>query len=87
MVVQADWVTRSGIGTILCVPLTTNLTLADAPGNVLLERERTGLARDSVAVVSAVGAVERDLLGARAGGLTRNDLRRVIAGIDLLLAD
>ena len=87
LVVQADWVTRSGIGTVICVPLTTQLALAEAPGNVLLESDRTGLPKDSVAVVSAVMALERQLFGARVGTLARHDLRRVVAGIDLLLAE
>ena len=87
VVVQADWVTRSGIGTVICVPLTTNLSLAEAPGNVLLERDRTGLSKDSVAVVSAVVALDRRILGARVSTLARNDLRRVVAGIDLVLAE
>ena len=37
LVVQADSFNRSSISTVLCLPFTTNLKLADAPGNVYLE--------------------------------------------------
>lgn len=36
LVVQSDAFNRSRIGTAVCVPLTSNLRWADAPGNVLL---------------------------------------------------
>ena len=87
VVVQADWVTRSGIGTVLCVPLTTNLRLAEAPGNVLFKAGHTGLPKDSVVVVTVVLPIDRSLLEERVGRLTRAELRRVIAGIDLVLAE
>jgi mRNA interferase MazF len=87
VVVQADWVTKSGIGTVICVPLSTNLRLAEAPGNVLLAAGETGLKKDSVAVVSGVIAVDRTVLDEPVGRVPRPDLRRIVGGIDLLLAD
>jgi hypothetical protein len=35
-IVQGDAFNRSRIATVVCVPLTSNLRWADAPGNVLL---------------------------------------------------
>lgn len=87
VVVQADWVTRSGIATIICVPLTTNLALADAPGNVALSAASTGLKKQSVAVVSAIVALDRSRLDETAGAISRAELRRIVSGVDLLLAD
>ena len=52
MVVQSDAINRTRIGTILCIPLTSNLMLARAPGNVLLRKSETGLDRDCVANVA-----------------------------------
>lgn len=87
VVVQADWVTRSGIGTVICVPLTTNLALAEAPGNVALSAASTGLKKQSVAVVSAVVALDRTRLDDSPGAISRAELRRIVSGIDLMLAD
>ncbi len=36
VVVQGDALNRSRLATAVCVPLTSNLRWADAPGNVLL---------------------------------------------------
>jgi mRNA-degrading endonuclease toxin of MazEF toxin-antitoxin module len=41
VIVQADDFNQSGIRTVLAVALTTNLRLAEAPGNFLLPRQET----------------------------------------------
>ena len=40
VVVQGDAINRSRIATVVCVPLTSNLRLADAPGNRLTSLSR-----------------------------------------------
>jgi mRNA interferase MazF len=42
VVVQGDALNRSRIATVVCVPLTSNLKWATAPGNVLLPASATG---------------------------------------------
>jgi mRNA interferase MazF len=54
LVVQADDFNHSAIHTVLAVILTSNLQLAEAPGNVFLPTSKTGLRKDSVANVSQV---------------------------------
>lgn len=85
LVVQGDAFNRSRIATVVCVPLTSNLRWADAPGNVRLNARQTGLPRDSVANVSLVVALDRDLLTERTGRLPRRKLDQVLAGIDVVL--
>lgn len=51
-IVQAEAFNRSRIRTVVCVVVTSNLRLADAPGNVLLSRRESGLPKDSVANVA-----------------------------------
>ena len=85
VVVQGDPFNRSKIATVLCVPLTSSLKWADAPGNVLLEARLTGLPKDSVANVSQVVAVDRSLLTERAGKLSRTKTELVLGGIDVVL--
>ena len=84
-IVQGDNVNASRIATTLVVPLTSNLRLAAAPGNVILSAGRTGLAKDSVANVSQLLSIDRTLLNDRVGHLTTGDLQLVLAGIDLAL--
>jgi len=57
IVAQGDALNRSRIRTVVCVPLTSNLVWADAPGNVLLPAKATGLSRDSVANASQLVAL------------------------------
>lgn len=85
VVVQGDPFNRSRLATTVCVPLTSNLEWAEAPGNVLLPARSTGLPRDSVANVSRVTALDRDILTERAGKLPRRQLELVLLGIDLVL--
>ena len=62
LVVQDDAFNKSNIGTIVVVPLSTNLLLAEAPGNSLFGKKATGLSKDSVAVLSQIVSVDRERL-------------------------
>lgn len=85
VVVQGDAFNRSRISTVVCVPLTSNVRLADAPGNVLLLSTSTGLPRDSVANVSQIFAVDRSFLVDEVGRISRAELIKVLSGVELVL--
>jgi mRNA interferase MazF len=85
VVVQGDPLNRSGIATIVSVPLTSNRAWAEAPGNVLIEARVAGLPRDSVANVSQIVAVDRVLLTEQVGRLPVHLLERILEGIDIVL--
>src|SRR5271157_4308791 len=85
VIVQSDDLNRSGIATVICVPLTSNLKWALAPGNVHLSERLTGLPRASVANVSLIVSVDKDLLTTRVGKLSPSNLDLVLAGIDTVL--
>lgn len=85
LVVQGDALNRSRIATAVCVPLTSNLKWAKAPGNVAITAQTTGLDKDSVANVSLAVALDKDQLIARVGKVTGRKLELVLTGIDLVL--
>jgi mRNA interferase MazF len=85
LVVQCDAMNASRIGTVVCVPLTSNLKWGDAPGNVVLPAGATGLPKDSVANVSLVVALDKQQLTERVGKITRRSLDLVLSGIDVIL--
>jgi mRNA interferase MazF len=85
VVVQGDALNRSRLSTVVCVPLTSNLTWADAPGNVLLSSKLTGLPKDSVANASQIAALDRQCLSERVGKLAPRKLALVMSGIDVVL--
>lgn len=85
VVVQGDTLNRSLIATAVCVPLTSNIKWAEAPGNILLSAKATGLPKDSVANASQIVAVDRRLLLERTGRLAPAKLALVLAGVDVVL--
>ncbi len=76
---------RSRLGTVVCVPLTSNLKWAEAPGNVYLSPRTTGLPKESVANVSQIVTLDKAFLTNRTGKLPPAKLKLVLEGIDVVL--
>jgi len=66
--------------------MTSNMRLADAPGNVCLTRRASGLPQESVVNVSQLITLEKERLTEKVGRLPAESLRDVEAGIRLVLA-
>ncbi len=62
LVVQADAFNASRISTVIAAVVTTNLSLAEAPGNVLLSAREAKLDRDSVVNTSQLLTLDRAFL-------------------------
>jgi mRNA interferase MazF len=69
IIIQDDTFTQSRISTVIVVVITSNIRLAEAPGNVLLPSKVTGLTKDSVANVSQILTVDKTFLAERVGSL------------------
>jgi mRNA interferase MazF len=85
VIIQGDALNRSRIATVVCVPLTSNLVWTEAPGNVLLRARTTGLPKDSVANVSQIVALDRNVLAERVGVLPNRLVDLLLRGIDVVL--
>jgi mRNA interferase MazF len=85
LIVQDDAFNRSRIRTVVAVVLTSNLRLLEAPGNVLLPAKVSGLSKDSVANVSQVITLDRDVLKEPAGRIRGQMLKDVENGLRLVL--
>ena len=85
VVLQSDPFNQSRISTVVVAAVTTNLRLAEAPGNVLLEQSASGLPRDSTINVSQILTVDKSFLTERVGALPRDLLTRVDSGLKLVL--
>ena len=85
LVVQADSFNKSKLATVLVVPLSRNLELAAAPGNVLCRPRDTGLPKPSVANVSQLTVADRRRVVEKAGSLPGVLLEEVENGLRLVL--
>jgi mRNA interferase MazF len=85
IVIQGDPINRSRIATVVCVPLTSDLQWADAPGNVALSAGLTGLSKDSVANVSQIVTLDRRSLTERIGKIPVKKIELILSGIDVIL--
>jgi len=85
VVVQGDAFNRSRIATVVCVPLTSNLRWAEAPGNVVLGARTTRLPKDSVANVSQLVTLDRSTLQEHIVKLPPRRIEAILSGIDVVL--
>jgi mRNA interferase MazF len=86
LVIQADEFNASRIATVIAVVITSNLRLAHMPGNVLLPRKSTGLSKDSVANVSQVVTLDKNVLSELVGVLNPTLLEQIEDGLRLTMA-
>ncbi len=86
VIIQSNAFNRSRIRTVVAVLLTSNLRLADAPGNVLIAAADSGLPKDSVANVSQVITVDKGFLSKRSGRLPSRVMKTLDDGLRLVLS-
>jgi mRNA interferase MazF len=86
LVIQSNDFNRSKIRTIILLVLTSNLKLADAPGNVLIPASESGLSKDSVANVSQIITVDKDFLAEKCGKLASRFIKSIDDGLRLVLS-
>ncbi|MEE8339409.1 MAG: type II toxin-antitoxin system PemK/MazF family toxin, partial [Xanthomonadales bacterium] len=85
LVVQANSFNQSKISTVLVAAITSNLSLARAPGNVRVSKTSSGLSKPSVINISQVITVDKSILTKRVKMLPDKVLARVDEGLKLVL--
>jgi len=86
LVVQSDPFNRSRISTVIGAVITSNLRLADMPGNVLLRPKDSGLPKPSVVNVTQLITADRSFLRSCVGRIPEQCMERVEYGLRLVLA-
>ncbi len=86
LVVQANPFNESRIATVIVAIITSNLGLADIPGNVRISKADSGLPKPSVVNVSQLLTIDRRLLVERTRMLPAPCLSRIDEGLRLVLA-
>lgn len=85
IIVQNDAFNLTSMHTTIVIPLTSNLTLADFPGNTLLTAEETGLNKDSVAVTPQITVIDKARLKEKITELSTLTMQECTDSIKLLL--
>jgi mRNA interferase MazF len=85
LIVQDDAFNESRIRTIVVLPLTANLRLSKAPGNVFVKNKESKLPEDSVIVVAQLYALDRKKFIERISKIKRETMEKVENGMMLVL--
>lgn len=85
LIVQANSFNRSRIQTVIVAVISSNLRLADAPGNLVLPAAITGLPQDSVVNVPQFLTLDRSFITEHVGTLPARLQADVDAGLRLVL--
>ena len=85
VVIQSNPFNSSRIATTIVAVVTSNLALADAPGNVRINRSESGLTKPSVVNVSQLLTLDRSFLTARIRALPAQAVARIDEGLRLVL--
>lgn len=86
LIIQANPFNESRIATTLVAIITSNLGLADFPGNVRISKAESGLPKPSVVNVSQLLTLDKSLLTNRVKMLPSSTLIRIEDGLRLILA-
>ena len=86
LIVQVNAFNRSNLPTVLVATVTSNLDLAEAPGNVRLTSKQSGLPKQSVVDVSRIFTLDRRHLIERLERIPSRQMAAVEDGLRLALA-
>ncbi len=86
LIVQANEFNRSQISTVIVAVITSNIRLAQAPGNVFLPRKISRLSKESVVNISQLLTLDKQCLTERVGSIPHAYLEQVDSGLRLALS-
>ena len=86
VIVQSNPFNESRVATVIIAVVTSNLNLANAPGNVRISKSESGLSKPSVINISQMLTVDRELLTLRVKMLPGSIISRIDDGLRLVLA-
>jgi len=84
LIIQADSFNQSKISTVIGIVITSNLRLADAPGNIFLSAKESGLPKDSVINISQIITVDKHFLTEFVKKLRPSTLNEIESSIKLV---
>jgi mRNA interferase MazF len=77
LIVQSDKFNESNINTIVCVAISSNVKLREAPGNLFLTKAESGLDKDSVVNFSQIITIDRVFLTEFIGSVRGSTINKI----------
>jgi mRNA interferase MazF len=84
VVIQNNLFNKSKINTAVVCSLTSNLSRANAPGNILLKKGEANLPKKSVVNISQLFTVNKSDLTEKIGTLSKRRILQILQGIKIL---
>ena len=85
VILQNDFFNSSSINTTIVIPLSTNILLADVPGNILLKKKESKLGKDSVILLSQIGVVDKQRLMEKVAKINNDTMEKIENSIIFIL--
>ncbi len=85
VIIQSDAFNLTAMHTTIVIPLTSNMRLADFPGNMILPDYETLLSKDSVAVTPQITVIDKARLLEKISELSDSTMRELAENIRLVL--
>ena len=86
IIVSANEFNKSTIKTVIVAVITSNLRLAEAPGNFSLSKKDSGLAKESVVNISQLLTLDKSFLVEKSKKIPEQKLIRLNEGLKLVLS-
>ncbi len=86
IIISSNSFNESFINTVTVVAISSNLRLADAPGNFKLTKSKAGLNKDSVVNVSQLLTLDKSFLTKQVGKLNSKQVNLLNEGLRLALS-
>ena len=85
VIIQSDSINRSSIQTVICAIITSNTALANAPGNVLIEKSESKLGKASVINFSHIITIDKDYLRKIVSMSPKHIMNKINSGLKTIL--
>lgn len=86
VIIQSDYFNQTKLNTIIGAVITSNLDLAEMPGNVSIGKDKAALLKDSVVNVTQIVTVDKSELLEYVGTLSERKMEQIENGLRLVLS-
>lgn len=86
VIIQSDDFNKTNINTVIGAVITSNLVLAEMPGNVLIKKNQSEIPKDSVVNVTQIVTIDNSELLEYVGKISERKMEQIERGLRLVLS-